>query len=109
MKNKGMKLHLLMLIELHSIFADFVDKFTAEEIFTLSYFRNTYCHPTLSAYKVKITSKKKGVKFDPAVYEAFRRLQPYSENDLCKVMFEKLTSNKDILEKIKNLISALIN
>lgn len=49
MKNRGMQIHLLQLIELHSMVSDLIDGFTTEDVFAVTYFRNTYCHPALSA------------------------------------------------------------
>ncbi len=109
MKNLGMKIHLLQLLELNEVISTFADGFTAEEIFATTYFRNTYCHPALSAYTVKVSSKKKGVKFNPATYEAFRKLQPYAEVDLCKELFDKIAAKRGVLEKTRRLLLALKN
>ena len=101
LSDQGMQIHILQLLRLDEILSDFVQKvFLAEELFATAYYRNTYCHPWLSAYAVKISSKKKSVNFDPEKYEAFLKLQPYDDLDLCKSMHEKLNQHRDTLKTV---------
>lgn len=108
LRDRGMQIHILQLLQLDEVLSEFVEKtFSVEELFATAFYRNSYCHPSLSAYTVKLSSKKKGVKFDPARYEAFLQLQPYDELDLCKTIYEKLNQNREALTRIKDLLMAL--
>ena len=110
LRDRGMQIHILQLLQLDEVLGEFVEQtFSTEELFAIAYYRNSYCHPWLSAYTVKLSSKKKGVKFDPGKYEAFLKIQPYDDLDLCKGLHEKLNQRRDSLNRIKDLLLALKN
>jgi hypothetical protein len=108
MNDLGMQIHLIKLIELHEIISKFQSSFSNKDIFAVTYFRNTYCHPVLDKYSGKIEKNDAGIfKFNTAKYASFLKVQPYAEIDLCKSLYEKLSGEREALNQMRKLFMEL--
>lgn len=108
-KDVGTKNHLLKLSETVELVDEISSDFSEEELFAITYLRNTYCHPALSDYTVKLKRKNTDLIFDAEKYGMLIKWFPLNGEEILRKSLKKLQAKKTEINSLAKNLTDLKN
>lgn len=106
-RDASMRLFLCALVDVEEALRKIGSGFSAEDIFSTTYFRHSHCHPVLKDYKVKLRVDGKILTFDAKKYEKFLEHNEVDELKICEKSFRLLQAMRAQLAELEACLQRL--